>query len=722
MADVNPQDNQEVQATTEQVVAPGQTQAPTQVTTTTSAQPESKMAKLKKMMMLIIGGVVAVWALLVGIGFSMVGVGGQGSSLASLMSMPPRDAIGKFSLFAYALFGFVAFLVLIYFLIALIQMVRTPKEDITRKSKSIKTWVSGIALIFVLGGWLASFMFLAGRAETFSNVGAAPSIVTEPKSTLGLSAPVIITFDATGFASKINVQQYTIVSYLWDFGDNTTGTGPVVSHEYTDKGRNAGVFEATLAVTLQDRAEKQIIMKGTSELKTTVSIKNIKPTVIFSASPEKGAAPLTVNFDASDSTDPDGQITGYAWDLEGKGEFTKGLKTATHTYTTSGKYEVALQLTDNSEDTNVVKRIIDVSDSFAVKGVIDLQTEDSGKLTIGKSYLFDAKRSGSPNGKITKYMWNFGDNTPVQSGRSVSHAYAKAGQYEASLVVTDEAGASATSTKKVSVVEPSKTPTSLISSTPAAVGGKITGAAPLTVDFDGTKSLDPDNNIVEYAWDFNGDNAPDKFGPQASYTFEQKGTYTVALKITDADNNERTAQVTVEATPPGIQAKINATPVSGVVPLTVKFDASASTYLDGQIISYEWDFGDGSPKRQDAAKISYKYNKVGIYTAKVTAIGSDGKKATNSLTVTVQNIPVKACFTTNKTEANAPAEIVFNANCSTGTIAKYNWDIDGNGLFNDGSGPQVSNTFKDPGTYNISLEVTDTQGVVDSFTDAIIIK
>ncbi|MBP7898551.1 PKD domain-containing protein, partial [Candidatus Gracilibacteria bacterium] len=276
--------------------------------------------------------------------------------------------------------------------------------------------------------------------------------------------------------------------------------------------------------------------------------------------------------------------------------------------------------------------------------------------------------------------------------------------------------------KKVSVVEPSKTPTSLISSTPAAVGGKITGAAPLTVDFDGTKSLDPDNNIVEYAWDFNGDNAPDKFGPQASYTFEQKGTYTVALKITDADNNERTAQVTVEATPPGIQAKINATPVSGVVPLTVKFDASASTYLDGQIISYEWDFGDGSPKRQDAAKISYKYNKVGIYTAKVTAIGSDGKKAVNSLTVTVQNIPVKACFTTNKTEANAPAEIVFNANCSTGTIAKYNWDIDGNGLFNDGSGPQVSNTFKDPGTYNISLEVTDTQGVVDSFTDAIIIK
>jgi hypothetical protein len=87
---------------------------------------------------------------------------------------------------------------------------------------------------------------------------------------------------------------------------------------------------------------------------------------------------------------------------------------------------------------------------------------------------------------------------------------------------------------------------------------------------------------VEYAWDFNGDNAPDKFGPQASYTFEQKGTYTVALKITDADNNERTAQVTVEATL-GIQARLMQLQFL-VCSSHGKFDASASTYLDGQII------------------------------------------------------------------------------------------------------------------------------------------
>lgn len=669
--------------------------------------------------MLTAAGLFGIGAIIIGLGSSMVGEGGKGSSLANLMGQAPRAAIASFSLFVYGFFAFFALIALIYFLVTLVGFTRTPKEDVTRKSKLIKTALSGFSLFVILVGFIGFFVFLSGRSETFSNVAIVPPLVTEPKNTLGLSAPTTVTFDASGFISTINVKNSKIVSYLWDFGDNSTGTGPKVSHEYVDKGRNGGIFNVSLEVTLEDGAGKQTINK---ENKTVVSIKNIKPTVVFTATPEKGAAPLTVNFDAADSKDPDGQIVSYAWDLNGKGEFTTGKNTATYTYTTSGKYEVGLQLTDNSGDTNIVKRTIDVSDSFAVKSAIDLATEENGKLTIGKSYLFDGKRSSSPNGKITKYVWNFGDNTPVQSGRSVSHAYATAGTYEATLVVTDENGISATSSKKITAGEPSKAPTSLISSTPAAINGVITGPAPLVVNFDASKSADADNNIVEYAWDFNDDQTADKFGATTSYTFDKKGTYVVSLKVTDSDNNERNAKVTVEVTPPGIQAKISAAPITGIVPLTVKFDASASTYLDSQIISYEWEFGDGSPKRQDAAKISYKYQKVGTYTAKVTAIGSDGKKATDSITLTVQNIPVKACFTMNKTEATAPAEIVANANCSTGTIAKYSWDLNGDGIFNEGTGPQVSTTFKDPGEFNIGLEVTDTQGVVDSFTDKVIIK
>ena len=697
---------------------PGATPSPSpNVTPEVATSPGDKA---KKLATLILGVVILLWTLLVGVGFTMVGEGGKGTQLPGFLGATPRDAIGSFSMFTYGLFALVGLILLALFLISLIQMARTPKEDLTRKSKTMKTVASGVGLFLILIGWLIVVMILSARAETFAAVAKLPPIATEPKNTLGLSAPVTIQFDATGFAGKINVQKYTILSYVWDFGDGTTATGPKVSHEYVDKGKSAGVFNATLEVTMQDRSSgAQIINK---DYKTTISIKNIKPTIILQASSEKGAAPLAVNFDASSSTDPDGKITGFAWDLDGNGVFNDATgEKASYTYTASGTYEAAVQVTDNSGDTNVLKKPINISSTFALKSAIDVNSEVNGKLFIGKSYLFDGKRSSSPSGKVTKYTWNFGDGTPAQSGRSVSHAFKTMGTYEVLLTVTDEGGTSATAGKKVSVTEPSKTPISLITSSPAAVNGKITGAAPLSVNFDATKSTDTDDDIVEYAWDFDSDGTFDKFGPSASYVYPAQATYTATLRVTDSDNSERTAQVTVEVGAPGINAKINATPVTGVVPLTVKFDASASTYLENQIISYEWDFGDGSPKRQDAAKISYKYNKVGTYTAKVTAIGSDGKKATTGITITVQNVPVKACFNSNRKEAKVPAEFVFNANCSTGSIAKFNWDLDNNGNFSDAAGMQVSKTFSDPGIYTISLEVTDGQGVVDVFTDTFMV-
>ncbi len=683
---------------------------------------ESAGSKIKKLFFLIIGGVLAVWALIIGIGMSMVGEGGKGSGLAGLLgllSTTPKVAINQFSMFVTLFFAALGLVVIFYFITYLILNGRTAPTDPLKSGRKIKTILSGVGLVIVIMGWVVSFAFLAGKADTFSNLAMRPAIVTEPVNTLGLSAPTTITFDASGFGSLINVQKYKIISYLWDFGDNSTGTGMTVSHEYIDKGRNSGNFTVALEVTLQDAAGTQSVNKDN---KITISIKNVKPAVLFDATPEKGSTPLSVSFDASDSKDIDGQITKYEWDLNGDGKFDEATtKTASYVYTTNGKYEVGLQLTDNSGDTSIAKRTIDVSDTFAVKALFDAVAEPNGKFLVGKSYLFDAAKSNSPNGKITQYSWNFGDNSGTQKVRNISHAFQANGTYEITLTVTDEAGASATKTRKVSVGDVSKTPVSNIVTTPELVKGKVTGTAPFTVKFDASKTIDLNNDIVDYAWDFNNDGTPDKFGESATNIFPDKGTYTVSLTVTDSQDNQIKSQVIVEVTAPGLQAKINVTPITGVVPLTVKFDASASTYLDGQIISYTWDFGDGTPKRQDAAKISYKYQKVGTYLATVTATGNDGKKATDKQTITVQNIPVKACFTANRKEAVAPADIVFNANCSTGTIAKYNWDTDGNGLFNDDAGPQITKTFDKEGVYTVSLEVTDTQGVVDTLSDTITI-
>ncbi len=59
------------------------------------------------------------------------------------------------------------------------------------------------------------------------------------------------------------------------------------------------------------------------------------------------------------------------------------------------------------------------------------------------------------------------------------------------------------------------------------------GEAPLTVQFDGSASYDPDGTIASFEWDFDGDGTPDATTQTASYEFTAEGTYLVVLTVTD---------------------------------------------------------------------------------------------------------------------------------------------------------------------------------------------
>jgi glucose/arabinose dehydrogenase len=74
---------------------------------------------------------------------------------------------------------------------------------------------------------------------------------------------------------------------------------------------------------------------------------NRPPVAVATASPTTGAAPLTVTFDGTGSSDPDGDILSYAWDLDGDGAYDDSTATRpTWTYTASGSYAVKLRVTD----------------------------------------------------------------------------------------------------------------------------------------------------------------------------------------------------------------------------------------------------------------------------------------------------------------------------------------------------------------------------------------
>ncbi len=106
----------------------------------------------------------------------------------------------------------------------------------------------------------------------------------------------MVDFDA---ASSFDLDG-TITDYDWDFGDETTGMGESVSHEFVE----IGTYTVTLTVT-DDAGDKTT----TTQLVTTTGpLPNQPPTASFTATPSSGDAPLLVAFDASGSGDADGTI------------------------------------------------------------------------------------------------------------------------------------------------------------------------------------------------------------------------------------------------------------------------------------------------------------------------------------------------------------------------------------------------------------------------------
>lgn len=166
-----------------------------------------------------------------------------------------------------------------------------------------------------------------------------------------------------------------------------------------------------------------------------------------------------------------------------------------------------------------------------------------------------------------------------------------------------------------------------------ATADVTSGDAPLTVNFDGSGSSDPDGDAITYTWNF-GDGASGS-GPTAAHTYTVAGTYSATLTVTDPDGLLDIATVSIEVTSPGNDAPVavfTASPTSGDADLVVSVDASGSSDPDGDVLTYSWDFGDGSTS--SGVTSSHTYTSEGSYIITLTV--SDGElTSTASLDIEV---------------------------------------------------------------------------------------
>ncbi|MFA5719009.1 MAG: PKD domain-containing protein, partial [Desulfobulbaceae bacterium] len=168
---------------------------------------------------------------------------------------------------------------------------------------------------------------------------------------------------------------------------------------------------------------------------------NSPPTAVIASSATVGSAPLQVQFDGSSSSDSDGSIVSYRWDL-GDGSTATGAQ-VTHTYNTAGTFTAQLTVTDNdglsaSASTPVLVTQPPTGDANTppVAAISAASNRGLAPFTV----LLDAKGSTDPDGKITKYSWNYGDGS-TGTGLAVKHTYPVPGNYVVTLRVTDNKGA-----------------------------------------------------------------------------------------------------------------------------------------------------------------------------------------------------------------------------------------------------------------------------------------
>ncbi|GIG28925.1 PKD domain-containing protein [Cellulomonas marina] len=226
----------------------------------------------------------------------------------------------------------------------------------------------------------------------------------------------------------------------------------------------------------------------------------------------------------------------------------------------------------------------------------------------------------------------------------------------------------------------------------------------LTVSTDGTASTDRDGSVADWTWSW-GDGTTSS-GATATHTYAEPGTYGVTLTVTDDGGAVGTSQqdVTVALVAP------TAVMTTTTNKLTVTADGSGSTDTDGTVTGWRWAWGDGATG--EGATATHTYAAPGTYTVVLTATDSDGQTATTSAGVTVGLAAPVASFTSSVSGLT----VALDGSGSTdadGTVRDHAWTF-GDGA--TGTGRTISHTFAKPGTYDVTLTVTDDDGVTGTRT------
>jgi PKD repeat protein len=245
------------------------------------------------------------------------------------------------------------------------------------------------------------------------------------------------------------------------------------------------------------------------------------------------------------------------------------------------------------------------------------------------------------------------------------------------------------------------------------------------VTFDGSDSSDDVDDVEDllFTWTFDDGGAQVLTGMDPDYTFDNAGVFVVTLLVEDSSglvSDPATVTITVtDTTDPTADAGEDIEVDMGA---TVTFDGSGSSdnYDATEDLDYSWLFYDGETRTLTGMTPSYQFDNPDEFSVLLTVTDAAGNEATDTVTVYVADTEAPVAIAdADATDVGTGDTVTFDGSGSSdnsGFIASYEWTFTEDGEPVTLSGETATHEFLIPGTYVVTLEVSDEDGNTDTDT------
>lgn len=374
---------------------------------------------------------------------------------------------------------------------------------------------------------------------------------------------------------------------------------------------------------------------------------------------------LVCSASGATSSDPDGAIQRYQWDF-GDGALFDGasVPTAFHTYAGAGTYTVKLTVTDDRGATTTAQRQITIAPAAETITFVDQATSNvnasTHQVTVPVSVqpgdtmllFFSQNSQATITGPTGVTGWTQIDTLSGGSARTtVWSKVAQAGDAGTATRISLSAGSKGNMVLAAyrgvdgvsAAVARTDAASSLTRITPTAqVAAKGSWAVSYWMHGDGvTNAMTPPSGVVVRS------NGSQTGGGRVTGLLTDSGAMVPTLPYGGLSAAAAAASTTTTSWTlvlrPDVDGPTNQPPVASFTAtcdlLVCFFDGTASSDSDGTVVSYRWEFGDGSTATTATPTTSHTYGAAGAFTAKLTVTDSSGlaASATRSVTVAPEN-------------------------------------------------------------------------------------